>query len=178
MCLTEADAGSNLAALTTTAVKDGDHYKISGTKIFISWGDHDLTDNIIHLVLARIQGAPEGIKGISLFVVPKFRVNEDGSIGQANDVRCGNVEKKLGLHASPTAVLHFGSDDDCIGYLCGKENFGLAHMFQMMNQARINTGVSGMTLASTAYQNALEYTKNKGTGPGHRPPHRRRYRHY
>ncbi len=164
MCLTEADAGSNLAALTTTAVKEGDHYKISGTKIFISWGDHDLTENIVHLVLARIQGAPEGVKGISLFVVPKFRVNEDGSIGQANDVRCGNVEKKLGLHASPTAVLNFGSDNECIGYLCGKENFGLAHMFQMMNQARINTGVSGMTLASTAYQNALEYTKSRIQG--------------
>jgi hypothetical protein len=164
MCLTEADAGSNLAALTTTAVKEGDHYKISGTKIFISWGEHDLTENIVHLVLARIQGAPEGIKGISLFVVPKIRVNPDGSLGQSNDVRCGNVEKKLGLHASPTAVLHFGSEDACIGYLCGQENRGLTHMFQMMNQARINTGVSGMTLASTAYQNALEYTKSRVQG--------------
>ncbi|MFH1154743.1 MAG: acyl-CoA dehydrogenase [Pseudomonadota bacterium] len=164
MCLTEADAGSNLAALTTTAVPEGDFYKIAGTKIFISWGDHDLTDNIIHLVLARIEGAPEGVRGISLFVVPKFRVNPDGSVGEANDVRCGNVEKKLGLHASPTAVLHFGTDNDCIGYLCGTENQGLAQMFQMMNQARINTGVSGMTLASTAYQNALEYTRTRVQG--------------
>ena len=164
MCLTEADAGSNLAALTTTATPEGDHYKITGTKIFISWGDHDLTDNIIHLVLARIQGAPEGVKGISLFVVPKFRLNPDGTPGEFNDVKCGNVEKKLGLHASPTAVLNFGSNNDCVGYLCGKENNGLAHMFQMMNAARINTGVSGMTLGSTAYRNALEYTRSRVQG--------------
>ena len=164
MCLTEPDAGSNLASLTTTAVPEGDHYKISGSKIFISWGDHDLTENIIHLVLARIEGAPEGVRGISLFVVPKFRVNEDGTIAEANDVVCGNVEKKLGLHASPTAALNFGSRNDCIGYLCGNENKGLAHMFQMMNQARINTGVSGMALASTAYQNALDYTRTRNQG--------------
>lgn len=164
MCLTEPDAGSNLAALTTTATREGDHFKITGTKIFISWGDHDLTDNIIHLVLARIEGAPEGVKGISLFVVPKFRLNPDGTPGEFNDVICSNVEKKLGLHASPTAVLNFGNTDNCIGYLCGKENNGLAHMFQMMNAARINTGVSGMTLASTAYRNALEYTKKRVQG--------------
>ncbi len=164
MCLTEADAGSNLAALTTTAIREGEHFKLTGTKIFISWGDHDLTDNIIHLVLARIQGAPEGVKGISLFVVPKFRLNPDGTPGEFNDVKCGNVEKKLGLHASPTTVLNFGSNNDCVGYLCGKENNGLAHMFQMMNAARINTGVSGMTLGSTAYRNALEYTKSRIQG--------------
>lgn len=164
MCLTEPDAGSNLAALTTTATREGDHFKITGTKIFISWGDHDLTDNIIHLVLARIEGAPEGVKGISLFVVPKFRLNLDGNPGEFNDVICSNVEKKLGLHASPTAVLNFGNANNCIGYLCGKENSGLAHMFQMMNAARINTGVSGMTLASTAYRNALEYTKKRVQG--------------
>lgn len=164
MCLTEADAGSNLAATGTTATREGDHFKLVGTKIFISWGEHDLTDNIIHLVLARIEGAPQGVKGISLFVVPKFRLNADGTPGEFNDVVCGNVEKKLGLHASPTAVLNFGSNNDCIGYLCGKENNGLAHMFQMMNAARINTGVSGMTLGSTAYRNALEYTKSRIQG--------------
>ena len=149
MCLTEPDAGSNLAALQTTAYPEGDHYRIKGSKIFISWGDHDLADNIIHLVLARIEGAPPGVKGISLFVVPKVRVAADGTLGEANDVVCTAVEEKLGLHASPTCALSFGAKDGCIGYLCGNANQGLAHMFQMMNAARINTGVSGMTLGST-----------------------------
>jgi len=164
MCLTEADAGSNLAALQTTAYPVGDHYKIKGSKIFISWGDHNLAENIIHLVLARIDGAPAGVKGISLFVVPKMKLNPDGTIAGPNDVVCGGVEKKMGLHASPTCVLNFGSNDDCTGYLCGDANRGLAHMFQMMNAARINTGVSGMALASTAYQNALEYAKGRVQG--------------
>jgi alkylation response protein AidB-like acyl-CoA dehydrogenase len=164
MALTESDAGSNLAAIKTTAVPEGDHYKIKGAKIFISWGDHDLTQNIVHLLLARIEGAPEGVKGISLFIVPKFRVLSDGSFGEKNDVACSAVEKKLGLHASPTCALNFGDNDRCIGYLCGEENKGLVHMFQMMNAARINSGVSGMTLASTAYQNALAYTKERIQG--------------
>lgn len=164
MCLTEPDAGSNLANVETMAYREGDHYKIKGSKMFISWGDHDLTDNIVHLTLARIEGAPAGVKGISLFVVPKMRVNSDGSPGQANDVLCGSIERKLGLHASPTCVLNFGTNDDCVGYLCGKENRGLAHMFQMMNQARINTGVSGMAMASTAYQNALSYSRERLQG--------------
>jgi alkylation response protein AidB-like acyl-CoA dehydrogenase len=164
MCLTEADAGSNLAALQTTAFPSGDDYKIRGSKIFISWGDHDLAENIIHLVLARIDGAPQGVKGISLFVVPKMRLNPDGTIAGSNDVQCGSIEKKLGLHASPTCVLNFGSNDDCVGYLCGEANRGLAHMFQMMNAARINTGVSGMALAGTAYHNALEYAKGRAQG--------------
>ncbi len=164
MCLTEPDAGSNLAALQTTAYPEGDHYKIKGSKIFISWGDHDLAENIIHLLIARIKGAPEGIKGISLFIVPKIKVNPDGSLGEPNDVVCTAVENKLGLHGSPTCALTFGANDDCVGYLCGQPNMGLAHMFQMMNAARINTGVSGMTLASTAYQNALEYTKARAQG--------------
>ena len=164
MCLTEPDAGSNLAALQTTAFPEKEHYKIKGSKIFISWGDHDLADNIIHLVLARIDGAPQGVKGISLFIVPKIKVNPDGSLGSPNDLVCTGVEDKLGLHASPTCALSFGSGDDCIGYLCGQANMGLAHMFQMMNAARINTGVSGMTLASTAYQNALEYVKARIQG--------------
>jgi alkylation response protein AidB-like acyl-CoA dehydrogenase len=164
MCLTEPNAGSNLAAVRTVAVPEGDHFKIKGNKIFISSGDHDIADNIIHLLLARIQGAPEGIKGISLFIVPKIRVNPDGSLGEGNDVVCTAVEKKLGLHASPTCALNFGDNDACIGYLCGQEHRGLAHMFQMMNQARINTGVSGTTLASLAYQNALAYTKERVQG--------------
>jgi 3-(methylthio)propanoyl-CoA dehydrogenase len=164
MCLTEPDAGSNLARLETMAYRDGDHFKIKGSKIFISWGEHDLTDNIVHLVLARIEGAPAGVKGISLFVVPKFRLNADGSPGEANDVVCTNIEEKLGLHASPTAALTFGGKDDCTGFLCGQENQGLAHMFQMMNSARINTGVSGMAMASAAYQSALAYTKERRQG--------------
>jgi len=164
MCLTEPDAGSNLANTQTIACRNGDHFKIKGSKIFISWGDHDLTENVIHLVLARIEGAPAGIKGISLFIVPKMRVGPDGTVGEPNDVICSRLEEKLGLHASPTCVLNFGDQNGCIGYLCGEENRGLAHMFQMMNAARINTGVSGMALASTAYQNALAYSKNRIQG--------------
>lgn len=164
MALTESGAGSNLAAIRTTAYRDGDRFKIKGTKTFISWGEHDLAENIIHLLLARIEGAPEGLRGISLFIVPKIRVNPDGTLGEPNDVLCGGVEEKLGLHASPTCLLNFGDSDGCIGYLCGEENMGLAHMFQMMNAARINSGVSGMTLASTAYQNALAYSKERIQG--------------
>lgn len=164
MCLTEPDAGSNLGGIQTIAYREGDHFKIKGSKSFISWGEHDLSENIIHLLLARIDDAPEGVRGISLFIVPKFRVNPDGLIGDQNDVICERVEEKLGLHASPTCELNFGSHDGCIGYLCGEANKGLAHMFQMMNAARINTGVSGMTLASTAYQNALDYTKERIQG--------------
>ncbi|MCU0592248.1 MAG: acyl-CoA dehydrogenase [Desulfobacterales bacterium] len=164
MCLTEPNAGSNLAALETTAFPERDHYRIQGSKIFISWGEHDLTDNIVHLVLARIHGAPAGTQGISLFVVPKVRVNPDGSLGDLNDVACTGIEHKCGLNASPTAALAFGGHGDCIGYLCGIENKGLAHMFQMMNGARINTAVSGMTLAGTAYRNALAYTSQRVQG--------------
>jgi hypothetical protein len=164
MCLTEADSGSNLAGIQTAAMPEGDYFKIKGTKTFISWGDHDLTENIIHLVLARVDGSPEGVRGISLFIVPKTRVNDDGTLGPDNDVRCVNIEKKLGLHASPTCTLEFGARNDCIGYLCGQENMGLAHMFQMMNSARINTGVSGMAIAGTAYLNALAYTRSRIQG--------------
>ena len=165
MALTEPEAGSDLGAIETTAYPLGGYaYTIKGAKTFISWGDPDLTDNIVHLILARIKGAPEGTRGISLFVVPKHRVDEQGNISEFNDVTCQRIEEKLGLHGSPTASLSFGERDGCIGYLCGEENRGLAHMFQMMNQARINTGVSGMAIASTAYQNALEYAKNRVQG--------------
>jgi alkylation response protein AidB-like acyl-CoA dehydrogenase len=164
MCLTEPNSGSNLANLETTAYRHGDHYKIKGNKIFISWGDHDIADNIIHLVLARIEDAPEGVGGISLFVVPKVRVNSDGGLGEPNDVICTGIEEKLGLHGSPTAALTFGGKDQCIGYLCGEANKGLACMFQMMNTARIHTGVSGMTMASVAYQHALAYAKERKQG--------------
>jgi alkylation response protein AidB-like acyl-CoA dehydrogenase len=164
MCLTEPDAGSNLGAIRAAAVKEGEHYRIQGEKIFISWGDHDLTENIIHLVLARIDGAPDGVKGISLFVVPKVRVNPDGSAGESNDVVCQRVEEKMGLHASPTCELIFGGRDGCVGYLCGEANKGLSHMFQMMNAARINAAVSGMTIGSLAYQNALAYVKARRQG--------------
>ncbi|MDY6904136.1 MAG: acyl-CoA dehydrogenase [Thermodesulfobacteriota bacterium] len=164
MALTEPGAGSDLGALEASARRENDHYKLKGTKIFISWGDHDLTDNIVHLVLARIDGAPPGIKGISLFIVPKYRVNPDGSPGESNDVICGGIEAKLGLHGSPTCTLNFGTNDGCEAYLCGEENRGLAHMFQMMNQARINTGVSGMAIAATAYQNVLAYARERRQG--------------
>lgn len=164
MCLTEPDAGSNLANIQTTAYPEGDRYRIKGSKIFISWGDHDLTENIIHLLLARRSDAPEGVKGISLFIVPKIKVHGDGSLGKPNDVLCERVEEKLGLHASPTCELSFGGHDDCTGFLCGEPNQGLSHMFQMMNAARINTGVSGMTMAGTAYLNALAYAKARVQG--------------
>ena len=164
MALTEPNAGSNLAGLRTTAYREGDHFKIKGNKMFISYGDHDLTKNIIHLLLARIEGAPEGIKGISLFIVPKIRVNPDGSLGEPNDVQCTGIEKKLGMHAKPTCALSFGENDGCIGYLCGEENRGLAHMFQMMNAARIASGITGMTLASSAYLHALQYAKERIQG--------------
>jgi alkylation response protein AidB-like acyl-CoA dehydrogenase len=164
MCLTEPDAGSNLANIRTAAYPEGDAYKIKGSKIFISWGDHDLTENIVHLVLARMEGAPEGVRGISLFIVPKVKVDPDGSLGKSNDVLCERVEEKLGLHASPTCELNFGGHDDCIGFLCGEANQGLSQMFQMMNANRINSGVSGMSLASTAYLNALAYAKARVQG--------------
>ncbi len=164
MCLTEPQAGSNVGAIRTKAIPEGDHYRIKGTKMFITWGDHDLTENVIHLALARLEGAPAGTKGISLFVVPKIRVRDDGSLGEPNDVVCVGVEQKMGLHASPTCVLNFGDNDGCIGYLCGEANKGLAHMFQMMNSARINVGVGGIGIAATAYLNALAYTKERIQG--------------
>src|SRR5207237_8576513 len=136
MNLTEPQAGSDLALVKTRAVREGDHYRISGQKIFITYGEHDLTKQIVHLVLARTPEAPEGVKGISLFVVPKFMVKPDGSLGARNDVQCVSIEHKLGIKASPTAVLQFGDHGGAVGYLVGEENHGLEYMFIMMNAAR------------------------------------------
>ena len=165
MNLTEPQAGSDLALVRTRAVPQGDGtYKIFGQKIFITYGEHDMTDNIIHLVLARTPDAPEGVKGISLFVVPKFLVNEDGSPGARNDVRCVSIEHKLGIHASPTAVLAYGDHGGAIGYLVGKENEGLKYMFIMMNAARFAVGLEGVAIAERAYQQAVAYAKERLQG--------------
>jgi acyl-CoA dehydrogenase len=164
MNLTEPQAGSDLAAVRTKAVPQGDHYRLHGQKIFITWGDHDMTDNVIHLVLARTPDAPEGVRGISLFLVPKFLLNADGSLGQRNDVHCVSLEHKLGIHASPTCVMSFGDKDGAIGYLVGQENKGLAHMFTMMNEARQKVGIQGLAMAERAYQQAREYAKERVQG--------------
>ncbi len=164
MCLTEPEAGSDLSAIQTTASPQRDYYTIKGTKSFISWGDHDLTENIIHLLLARIDGAPPGIKGLSLFIVPKINIHPNGTLDEQNDVICSGIEKKMGLHSSPTCTLNFGTRDRCVGYLCGKAHHGISQMFQMMNSARINTGVGGMAIASTAYRNALAYVHGRKQG--------------
>ncbi len=168
MNLTEPQAGSDLAAVRTKAVPNGDHYLISGTKIFITWGDHQMTDNIVHLVLARTPDAPEGVKGISLFIVPKFLINADGSPGDRNDAYAVSVEHKLGIHASPTCVMSYGDSEGAVGYLVGEENKGLAYMFTMMNHARLNVGVQGVSLSERAYQHAVNYAKERvqGITPG------------
>ena len=171
MNLTEPHAGSDVGALRTRAVPEGDHYRIKGQKIFITWGEHDMADNIVHLVLARTPDAPPGSKGISLFIVPKFLVNEDGSLGQRNDLRCVSLEHKLGIKASPTCVMSYGDDEGAIGYLVGEENKGLACMFTMMNNARINVGLSGLAIAERAYQQAVDYARERtqGVGPDGKP---------
>ncbi len=162
MNLTEPQAGSDLAAVRTRAepLPDGT-FKIFGTKIFITWGEHDMAENIVHLVLARVQGAPEGVKGISLFVVPKFMVNKDGSLGARNDVHCVSIEHKMGIKASPTAVLQFGDHGGAIGYLVGQENRGLEYMFIMMNAARYGVGVQGIAIAERAYQTAARFSRER-----------------
>ena len=157
MNLTEPQAGSDLAQIRSKAVKEDDYYRISGQKVFITYGEHDMTDNIVHMVLARLEGAPEGIKGISLFLVPKFLVNEDGSFGERNDLRCVSIEHKLGINASPTAVMAFGDNDGAVGYLIGQENQGIMCMFTMMNNARLGVGLQGVAIAERAYQQAREY---------------------
>jgi acyl-CoA dehydrogenase len=164
MNLTEPQAGSDLALLRASALPDGDHYRIRGQKIFISFGEHDLVDNIIHLVLARTPNAPEGVKGISLFLVPKFLVNDDGGLGERNDVNCVSIEHKLGIHASPTATLAFGDKGGAIGYLLGEENRGLESMFVMMNEARFAVGMQGVAIAERAYQQALAWAKERVQG--------------
>ena len=164
MNLTEPQAGSDLAAVRSKAEPSGDHYLISGQKIYITYGEHDLTENIIHLVLARLPDAPPGVKGISLFVVPKFLINDDGSLGERNDVRCVSLEHKLGIHASPTCVMSYGDNGGAIGYLVGKEHHGLAYMFTMMNQARHAVGVEGYGIAERSYQQALSYARERKQG--------------
>jgi 3-(methylthio)propanoyl-CoA dehydrogenase len=162
MNLTEPQAGSDLALVRTRAepLPDGT-YKVFGTKIYITYGEHDMAENIVHLVLARVQGAPEGVKGISLFVVPKFMVGKDGSLGARNDVHCVSIEHKMGIKASPTAVLQYGDNGGAIGYLVGQENRGLEYMFIMMNAARYAVGVQGIAIAERAYQKAVQYAKDR-----------------
>ncbi|HQC72212.1 MAG TPA: acyl-CoA dehydrogenase C-terminal domain-containing protein [Candidatus Competibacteraceae bacterium] len=164
MNLTESQAGSDLSAVRSRAVPEGDHYRIYGQKIFITWGEHNMTENTIHLVLARTPDAPEGVKGISLFIVPKFMVNADGSLGARNDVHAVSIEHKLGIHASPTCVMAFGDQEGAIGYLVGEENKGLAYMFVMMNEARFKVGVQGLAIGERAYQAAREYAKDRVQG--------------
>ena len=169
MNLTESQAGSDLAAVRTRAVpQDDGSYKLFGQKIFITFGEHDFTDNIIHLVLARTPDAPEGVKGISLFLVPKYLVNADGSLGARNDVHCVSLEHKLGIHASPTAVLAYGDHGGANGYLIGDENRGLEYMFIMMNQARFSVGMEGVGLSERAYQRAVAFSRERvqGRAPG------------
>ena len=162
MNLTEPQAGSDLAAVRSRAEPQADgSYKVFGTKIFITWGEHDMAENIVHLVLARVTGAPEGVKGISLFVVPKFMVSQDGSLGARNDVHCVSIEHKMGIKASPTAVLQFGDHGGAVGYLVGQENRGLEYMFIMMNAARFGVGVQGIAIAERAYQKAVSFAKDR-----------------
>lgn len=168
MNLTEPQAGSDMATLRTRAEREGDHYRITGQKIFITWGEHDMVDNIVHLVLARLKDAPPGIKGISLFIVPKFLVNDDGSLGERNDCHVVSLEHKIGIHASPTCAMSYGDNGGAIGYLVGEENKGLACMFSMMNNARLTVGLQGVAIAERAYQLARDFAKERpqGVAPG------------
>jgi len=164
MNLTEPQAGSDLASIRMRAVPEGDHFRLYGQKIFITYGEHDYTSNIIHMVLARVEGAPSGVKGISLFIVPKVLVKQDGSLGERNDMRCVSIEHKIGIHASPTCVLSYGDTQGAIGYLVGEPNRGLEYMFIMMNAARLSVGLEGYALAERAYQHAVEYASNRVQG--------------
>ncbi|MFC7049157.1 acyl-CoA dehydrogenase C-terminal domain-containing protein [Emcibacter nanhaiensis] len=165
MNLTEPQAGSDVGALRTRADPQADGtYRISGQKIFISWGEHDMAENIIHLVLARTPGSPEGTKGISLFIVPKYLINEDGSLGEKNDLRAVSLEHKMGIHASPTCVMSYGDNGNCVGYLIGGENQGMRCMFTMMNNARLNVGILGLCAAERGWQMALDYARDRRQG--------------
>jgi alkylation response protein AidB-like acyl-CoA dehydrogenase len=165
MNLTEPQAGSDLAAIRSKAEPRGDgSYAITGTKIFITWGEHDMAENIIHLVLARLPDAPPGVKGISLFIAPKFLVNADGSLGERNDLICASIEHKMGIHGSATAVMSFGDKGGAIGYLVGEPNRGLEYMFTMMNHARLNVGLEGVGVSERSYQHALAYARERVQG--------------
>jgi alkylation response protein AidB-like acyl-CoA dehydrogenase len=164
MNLTEPQAGTDLGALRTMATPNGGHYLIKGQKIYITYGQHDMSKNIIHLVLARTPDAPEGVKGISLFAVPKILVNDDGSLGDTNDVFCVSIEKKLGIKASPTAVLQYGDNGGAVGYLIGEENKGLEYMFLMMNNARFAVGMQGVAISERAFQQAVHYAHDRVQG--------------
>jgi len=168
MNLTEPGAGSDVGALKTKAERSGDHYLIRGQKIFITYGEHDLTDNTVHMVLARTPDAPAGGKGISLFIVPKVLINSDGSPGARNDLRCVSLEEKLGIHGSPTCVMAYGDNEGAVGYLVGEENRGMEYMFTMMNNARLSVGLEGVAIAERAYQQARAYARERiqGTPPG------------
>jgi alkylation response protein AidB-like acyl-CoA dehydrogenase len=161
MNLTEPQAGSDLGQLKTRAVRNGDHYLVTGQKIFITYGEHDMAENIVHLVLARTPDAPAGVRGISLFIVPKFLVGADGKPGRRNDLRCVSLEHKLGIHASPTCVMSYGDDGGAVGYLVGEEGRGLSYMFTMMNNARLSVGIQGLAIAERAYQQAAEFARTR-----------------
>src|SRR5437763_2760630 len=164
MNLTEPQAGSDVGALRTRAVKKGDHYEITGQKIFITYGDHDMAANIVHMVLARLPDAPAGTRGISLFLVPKRLVNPDGSLGAHNDLRCVSLEHKLGIHGSPTCVMAYGDRGGAAGYLVGEPNRGIECMFTMMNNARLNVGLQGVAIAERAYQQARDFARQRVQG--------------
>jgi len=172
MVLTEPQAGSDLGQVRTRAVPEGDHYRLFGQKIFITWGDHDLTANTIHMIIARIDGAPPGVRGISLFIAPKVLVNADGSLGARNEVRCLSIEHKLGIHASPTCVLAFGEKNGALAHLVGEPGRGLEYMFIMMNSARLSVGSEGYAVGERAFQRAAEWarTRVQGKPPGAQTP--------
>ena len=164
MNLTEPQAGSDLGAVRTKAVRDGDRFRLFGQKIYITYGEHDFTPNIVHMVLARIEGAPEGVKGISLFIAPKFLPDADGMPGMRNDLACVSLEYKLGIHASPTAVMSYGDHEGALAFLVGEENRGLEYMFTMMNNARLSVGLQGVAIAERAYQQAVDYARGRAQG--------------
>ncbi|MDA0308664.1 MAG: acyl-CoA dehydrogenase [Proteobacteria bacterium] len=164
MNLTEPQAGSDLAAIRSMAIPEGNHYRITGQKIYITYGEHDMAENIVHLLLARTPNAPAGSKGISVFIVPKYLINVDGSLGEANDITCVSIEKKLGIKGSPTAVLQYGDNGGAIGYLVGKEHQGLEIMFAMMNHARFTVGMQGLAISERAYQQAVSYAMDRRQG--------------